>query len=312
LGQKSDFLILIAGTGKFMKRCAFLTMDNLDGFVSDDELAIEPLAALGWQAELISWRQTAVPWSRFDVVIIRTTWDYQNDAQAYLSVLEAINHDSHLENSLSLVRWNMHKRYLSDLEQRGIGIVPTVWGQNLDYKGLRALFAEHQVAELVIKPAIGANADDTFRLAQTADMAAFAEVEAVFGSKAFMAQPFMRGIVKEGEFSLFFFGGEYSHAILKSPKSEDFRVQEEHGGQIQAIDAEALLVYRARTAVEVIKPAPLYARVDLVRTESGDFVVMELELIEPSLYLRMDRDAPVRFAGALDAWMRRKWGGAPN
>ncbi len=295
-----------------MKRCAFLTMDNLDGFVSDDELAIEPLSALGWHVELVSWRQTAVPWSSFDLVIIRTTWDYQNDLQAYLAVLEAINHCTHLENSLSLVRWNMHKRYLRDLQQQGIGIVPTVWGQNLGYGSLQALFAEHKVEDVVIKPVVGANADDTFRLARTADKAAFAQVEAVFGSKAFMAQPFMPSIVKEGEFSLSFFAGEFSHAILKSPRSDDFRVQEEHGGQIQAIDAEALLVYRARTAVKAIEPTPLYARVDMVRTESGDFVVMELELIEPSLYLRMDLNAPHRFAAALDSWMRSKSGKASN
>lgn len=295
-----------------MKRCAFLTTDNLAGFVSDDELAMEPLAALGWQVEMVSWRQTAVPWSSFDAVIIRTTWDYQNDPQTYLAVLEGIDRCTQLENSLSLVRWNMHKSYLRDLEQRGVGIVPTIWGKNLPDGGIRALFAEHQFSEVVIKPVIGANADDTFRLKQTADKAAFAQVEAVFGSKAFMAQPFMPSIVKEGEFSLFFFGGEFSHAILKSPKSDDFRVQEEHGGQIQAIDAEALLVYRARRAVEVIEPTPLYARVDMVRTESNDFVLMELELIEPSLYLRMDSDAPVRFAGALDAWMKKKPGKGRN
>ena len=291
-----------------MKRCAFLTMDNLEGFVSDDELAIEPLAAFGWQAELISWRQTAVPWRTFDAVIIRTTWDYQNDPQAYLSVLEAINRSTRLENSLSLVRWNMHKSYLRDLEQRGIGIVPTVWGKDLLHKRLGALFQEQQVEEVVIKPVIGANADDTFRLARTADRAVFAQVEAVFGNKAFMAQPFMPGIIEEGEFSLFFFGGDYSHAILKSPESEDFRVQEEHGGKIQAIEAETPLVNRARAAVGVIEPAPLYARVDLVRTDGDDFVVMELELIEPSLYLRMDADAPARFADAIDSWMRRKSG----
>ncbi|NCF68110.1 MAG: hypothetical protein GWP61_19260, partial [Chloroflexi bacterium] len=212
-----------------MKRCAFLTMDNLDGFVSDDELAIEPLSALGWHTELISWRQTAVPWSSFDAVVIRTTWDYQNDVQTFLAVLAEIDRTTRLENSLSVVRWNMHKRYLRDLEQQGIGIVPTLWGQALSRERLRALFAELQVEEVVIKPAIGANADDTFRLARSASGEVFAEVEGVFKNRAFMAQPFVPGIVEEGEFSLFFFNGEFSHAIIKSPKVEDFRVQEEHG-----------------------------------------------------------------------------------
>ncbi len=287
-----------------MKRCAFLTMDNLDGFVSDDELAIEPLSALGWHTELISWRQTAVPWSSFDAVVIRTTWDYQNDVQTFLAVLAEIDRTTRLENSLSVVRWNMHKRYLRDLEQQGIGIVPTLWGQALSRERLRALFAELQVEEVVIKPAIGANADDTFRLARSASGEVFAEVEGVFKNRAFMAQPFVPGIVEEGEFSLFFFNGEFSHAIIKSPKVEDFRVQEEHGGLIQAVDAEAPLVQCAEKAIGVIDPPPLYARIDLVRSAGNDFVVMELELIEPSLYLRMDANAPARFADAIDQRFR--------
>jgi glutathione synthase/RimK-type ligase-like ATP-grasp enzyme len=286
-----------------MKYCAFLTMDNLEGFVTDDELAIEPLAALGWRVEMVSWRQTAVPWREFDAVIIRTTWDYQNDSKAYLSVLEAISQATHLENDISLVRWNMHKSYLRDLDQWGIGIVPTLWGQGITGKKLQELTAALNSQELVIKPVIGANADDTFRLAKTVDKWQIDQLEAAFSDKPFMVQPFMPGIVEEGEFSLFFFAGEYSHAILKSPKADDFRVQEEHGGLIQAIEAEPLLVKRAKAVADVIDPQPLYTRVDMVRTAEDDFVVMELELIEPSLYLRMDPAAPARFATALDQFL---------
>lgn len=289
-----------------MKNCAFLTMDNLEGFISDDELAVDSLAALGWHVEMVSWRQTAVPWREFDAVIIRTTWDYQNDSKAYLSVLEAISHATHLENDISLVRWNMHKSYLRDLEQRGIGIVPTLWMWEFSAKRLEELFAVLNCKELIIKPVIGANADDTFRLSDETGKVQVDQVEAAFGSKPFMVQPFMPWIVAEGEFSLFFFAGEYSHAILKLPKADDFRVQEEHGGLIQSVEAEPLLVRQAKKVVAAIEPMPLYARVDMVRFEPNEFVVMELELIEPSLYLRMDPDAPVRFATALDSWMRSK------
>jgi len=287
-----------------MKKCVFLTMHNLDGFVSDDQCVFQPLANLGWTVELVPWRQMDIDWNDFNAVIIRTTWDYQNDPQAFLSVLENIDRSTaHLENSLSLVRWNMRKTYLRDLEKQGVGIVPTVWGSGISSRRIHALFEELDADEIIIKPTIGANADDTFRLTRDTDDATRARIEAVFNKREYMAQPFMRGIIEEGEFSLFFFGGEYSHTILKTPKAQDFRVQEEHGGHIQSADAEALLLTRAEDTMETIEPAPLYARVDFVRA-NGDFLVMELELIEPSLYFRMDLKAPERFAKALDKWIQ--------
>ena len=122
-----------------MRKCAFLTMDNMEGFVSDDELAVGPLADLGWKVKFLSWRQTAVPWDHFEAVIIRTTWDYQNDSDAYLALLEHIHQVTRLENDIRLVRWNMHKSYLDDLEHRGVGIVPTRWGQRLSKRSLAKL-----------------------------------------------------------------------------------------------------------------------------------------------------------------------------
>lgn len=286
-----------------MKRIAFLSTDSLEGYVIDDELALEPLAALGWRVETVSWRQTAIPWEDFDAVVIRTTWDYQKDPRSFLEALERIHRSTRLENSLELVRWNLEKRYLRDLERRGIGIVPTIWGESLADGRSRELFAELGAGEVVVKPVIGASAGDVFRLARTADDAAFDEVEATFAGQGYMAQPLMPGILEEGEFSLMFFAGELSHAILKSPGAGDFRVQEELGGRNQLIEAEPLLLQRAREAFAAIGSTPLYARVDMVRADGDDFVLMELELIEPSLYLRMDTEAAERFAGAVDAWM---------
>ena len=110
-----------------MCRCAFLTMDNLTGYVSDDELTITHLHDVGWTVEMVSWRKD-YNWSQFDVVVIRTTWDYQNDPDAFLAVLESIaSSGAHLENSLELVRWNMQKTYLRDIALKGASIVPTLW-----------------------------------------------------------------------------------------------------------------------------------------------------------------------------------------
>lgn len=117
-----------------------------------------------------------------------------------------------------------------------------------------------------------------------------------------MVQRFMPGILTEGEYSLFFFNCEFSHAILKTPAASEFRSQEERGASIQAVVPEELLLKRGRQVMKTITPAPLNARIDFVRDAEGEFVVMELELIEPSLYLRMHPQAPSRFARAIDAW----------
>ena len=118
-----------------------------------------------------------------------------------------------------------------------------------------------------------------------------------------MVQPFMRGIVEEGEFSLFYFNGEYSHTILKTPKPGDFRAQEEHGGIIQATKPASNLLATGAKIMQYISPTPLYARADFVRTVDGEFAVVELELIEPSMYLREAVHAPQMFAEAIVKWL---------
>lgn len=116
-----------------------------------------------------------------------------------------------------------------------------------------------------------------------------------------MVQPFMPKIVTEGEFSLFYFGGIYSHTILKTPKAKDFRVQEEHGGIITQVAPSEQLLQSAQKVFNQISDELLYARIDFVRDENDNFCLMELELIEPALYLRMDKDAAQKFAKVIDA-----------
>ena len=279
-------------------------MDRLGAYVSDDEQVYEPLKQLGWKVEPVPWRRADVDWSTFEAIVIRTTWDYHWHPQAFLGVLERIERSAaRLENRLGLVRWNIDKTYLRDLASRGLPIVPTIWGRGLRVGRLPMLFDDLDVAEIVVKPTIGAGADDTFRLTATTDVATLTALEAAFRDRAYMAQPFVRSVTEEGEYSLFFFGGAYSHTILKTPKTDDFRVQEEHGGIIRAVEPEPALRALAHDVMDALAPQPLQARVDLVRIEHGRFALMELELVEPSLYFRMDAAAPARFAHTFNAWM---------
>ncbi|HET6628739.1 MAG TPA: hypothetical protein VFG91_03085 [Woeseiaceae bacterium] len=285
------------------KRCAFLTMDNLEGWSIDADLGIAPLEALGWCVEQVPWRSGNARWDDFDAVYIGTPWDYPEDVVRFLGVLARIEASrAVLVNPLSLVRWNLPKTYLRDLESRGAAIVPSRWGEHLAPGALAAGFDELAAERLVVKPVVSTNARDTFLLARDEVREAEPELLRAFDRRAFVVQPFIEQIRSEGEYSLFYFGNEFSHAIRKKPKARDFRVQEEHGASIDAVASpDAALVAAADRVLELVRPAPAYARCDLVRGPDGRFLLMELELIEPSLYLRMHADAPARFAAAFDA-----------
>jgi hypothetical protein len=293
-----------------LRKCAFLTTDHLAGFITDDELAREPFGQLGWQIEDVSWRDalrgSGVDWDRYEAVIIRTTWDYHKEPDSFLKALEMIESSrAELINPIELVRWNLHKSYLRELEERGVHIVATHWGDGLEHGSLHAVFDSLEADEIVIKPAIGASADDTFLVHRDAVSSFSDHIVESFRGREFLAQPFLQSIVDEGEYSLFYFAGEYSHTILKKPKTRDFRVQEEHGGDISAVIPETGLIESGRGLLDHLRVPPLYARVDYVRDAEGEIALMELELIEPALYFRNAPGAASQFARAFHQWMEK-------
>ncbi|MCK4708856.1 MAG: hypothetical protein KAU21_09585 [Gammaproteobacteria bacterium] len=285
------------------KICAILSMDSLNDFESYDALLDKPLARRGWDTETVSWRDTNIDWNRYDVVLIRSPWDYQDDPELFIQVLKRIDSSSaRLENPLQLVLWNIKKTYLQSLHENGMPIVPTLWPKQLTRTDLVAYFERLQVSEIIIKPVISANADNTYRLNRNQAHKLADELISIFSEREFMVQPFIHSIIDEGEFSLFFFAGEYSHAILKKPAENDFRVQEEHGGTLLKVEPEKSLLQQALQVNQQLSPTPLYSRLDFVRTETG-FAIMEVELIEPSLYFNMDEESPERFARIFDKWI---------
>ena len=283
-----------------MPTCAFLTTDTLDAFVAYDHLAVAPLARLGWTVEMVPWRAEA-DWDAYDVVVVRSPWDYQDDPDAFLDVLSAIDASAaRLENPLAVMRWNLRKTYLRDLEAAGVPIVPTRWAEGLTSDALAAAFDAWGTAEVVAKPVVSANADGTFRLGPDAET--WNAAVSALADRACMIQPFVPSVVGEGEWSVFAFGGAVSHAILKTPAAGDFRVQEEHGGVIRGVEPGAdLLALTGAALAAVPHPDPLlYARVDAVRLTDGTLAIIELELIEPSLYFPFADGSAERFAAALD------------
>lgn len=282
-------------------RVCFLSMESLEGYVCMDDIAIGAMRARGWTAEEIPWTRADVDWGAFDVVLVRSTWDYWDDLPAFLVRLEEIDRSpARLENALPIIRWNVEKTYLRDLAAAGVRTLPTLWADTLDEAALARAFATWGGGEIVVKPVIGAGAVDTFRLGRADDSAPALAAYAARGRA--MIQPFAPEITAEGEYSLFYFGGVYSHAILKTPKSGDFRVQEEYGGVLSAVVPEAAL-RRAADALPALCPQPPFVlRADYVRRPEG-FALMELEAVEPSLYFNLDPQAAPRFADALARWM---------
>ena len=283
-----------------MPQIAFLTMDSLADFVAYDHLVVEELRQAGVSVQEVSWRHPAPNWSQYAAVIIRSPWDYQSDPQAFLQVLEHIELSSaRLLNSLATVRWNIRKSYLRELETAGHTIVPTIWLQSPTAAELAQLPDHWNCAETVVKPIVGANADNAFRLPRNPAPELLQQAVAAFQQTTALAQPFISSVTALGEYSLIFFEGKFSHAVLKTPAAGDFRVQEEHGGIIQAIQPPPEMIACAERSLQSCPQPLLYARVDLVLLPDGQPAIMEIELIEPSLYLSFDPQSATRFATSI-------------
>ncbi len=279
---------------------AFLTMDQLGDFVAYDHLAIPPLNELGWQVEEVSWRSNSVDWSRFAAVVIRTPWDYHHDLDRFLAVIDRIEKSTaRLCNPAEIVRWNIDKHYLREMEAQGLAIVPTQWLRSPTSEAIASAFDQFECDELVLKPTVGAGARDTFRLRPGDDTR---QLVSLYHDRTAMLQPFLNSIVEQGEWSLFYFGGDYSHTVLKTPKPGDFRVQEEFGSHLQAVEPTAAMRAAGDRAIQAIGQPLVYARVDLVLV-AGSPCLIELELIEPSLYFPYAPESPGRFALALHRFL---------
>ena len=235
--------------------------------------------------------------SSFDLILPLLAWGYPKVPSRWFAALDDWEGQGlPFANPIAMLRWNTDKDYLFDLESAGVAIVPTVEVHELKSTDLDEARAQFSCEMLIIKPPISAGADKTYRLGK-GDAVPFEVLETEM-----LIQPLMPAISEEGEYSLFYFGGVLSHAILKKPAAGDFRVQEQFGGREVTVDPPAAaqsLAKAALAAAPAAPAAPLYARVDMVRDEAGGFRLMELEMIEPSLFLSFAPDKGAAFAAAL-------------
>lgn len=283
-----------------MGRCAFLTTKGLEDFFIYDDLVKPHLADLGWQTQDVSWHDKSIDYRQFDMVIVRSTWDYQAHVEDFMHTLAEIDKQTKLQNSLSLMQYNVSKAYLKTLSDKGVSILPTIWLSAFDIQKIEAAFSFFNTQEIIIKPLVSANADFTYRLTSDQLCAQMQTIKDELSNREIMVQAFEKTIVDLGEYSLFYFNGEYSHAINKRPAQGDFRVQEEHGGHLSVIEPTQAMLTLAQCCAAALPEQPLYARIDMLNTPNG-LAIIEVELIEPSLYFNMDEDSSKRFAKAIVA-----------
>ena len=234
--------------------------------------------------------------SGYDLILPLFAWGYQRDVAAWYGLLDRLEAESlPVVNPVPVLRWNSDKAYLAELATKGVAVVPTVEVAVLDAASLASARTTLGAEEVVIKPAISGGADGTHRIAPGDALPSDA-----IGQRR-LVQPMMPGILTDGEFSLFFFGGKFSHAIVKRPASGDFRVQEQFGGRESDWDASAEAQALAAAALAAAPAPPAYARVDMVGDAAGKLHIMELELIEPSLFLHFSPDKGAAFGRAVYA-----------
>jgi len=282
-----------------VKRVAFVTEARFPRLTVDDRLAVGPLRERGIRVAAARWDDPGVRWGSFDLVLLRSPWDYYKRAERFSRWLDAREAEGcPLWNPVPLVHWNMDKAYLQDLAAAGCLVVETELLDRGSSADLARLLRRRGWRRAVVKPAVSAAAWRTFTAERSGAAARQPRFERLLDQGDVMVQPFMDEVTAEGEWSFIFIGKDFSHSILKTPKTGDFRSQEEYGSNIRAAEPPASLLAQARRALAACGRETLYARVDGVRRK-GKLILMELEVIEPALYLSFDRGAPARLARAV-------------
>ena len=287
-----------------MSSIAFLTYGAFPDLAPDDQIAAIELWKRGVRVTPIIWDKTdPSALTAYDLTVVRSIWNYHEHAQAFRTWLSDVKaRNIPLLNPPELIAWNSTKKYLSDLNRMSnVPIVPTRWVAKDDPNAVQKI-KSMDWNRIVIKPEISGSANFTYLIERNKISTLEKEIEKIQERCDVMVQPFCDSVSTAGEYSLIYFNGtdgfEYSHAVLKTPKGGDFRVQEEWGGTIIPSEPPKEFQAVAEKAVALIPSPWLYARVDVILYE-GSPCIAELELIEPHLYFRAHPKAASHFAAAL-------------
>jgi len=262
----------------------------------EDNLVKSELEKLGLNVVRIDWADRDFDWNSTRCAVFRTTWDYFDRFSEFDAWLSRVKDKTIFINSIDQVRWNMDKKYLIDLKEKGIQIVDTHVIYRGDARTLRELYEQMDYEDVVLKPTIAGAARHTYKL-NPDNIDDHEEIfQTLIAEEDMMIQPYQYSITTKGEISMMVIAGEFTHAILKKAKPGDFRVQDDFGGTVHDYEPGFLEMEFAEKVVKACNPMPAYARVDMMWDNSGDFVLSELELIEPELWFRENMSAAKKLA----------------
>lgn len=283
---------------------AFATYAGQPGIIEDEVLLVGYLAARGIGVTPVVWDEPGVDWRQYDAVVIRSTWDYYLKTAAFdawLDKLAALG--CRVLNPVATIQWNKHKKYFNSFAEKGVLLPPYHYCRRHEPANLTAILRENNWTKAVVKPAVSAGAFNTWTTTPETAGNDQQKLDTMLQDGDVFVQVFMNEIVEHGEVSLLFFNKQFSHAVVKNAAPGDFRIQTQYGGTITAVTPEPHTLQQAQHLLNGINEPLLYARADGIMGNDGNFYLMELELIEPRLYMAYGSQANENFFNALRAML---------
>lgn len=283
-------------------RIAIATCEDPPEHDPDEALLVAALRDAAFDASVLAWddERALDAFREQDLVVLRSTWNYYEQVDAFVAWVAKIGAATAILNPPSIVAWNAKKTYLRDLARRGVDIVPTEFVLRGEACDVAEVFAARGWDEVVIKPVVSAGSFRTERFSRPSIKGAQAFLDGLVEDRDAMVQRWMPSVETYGERSLVWIDGEITHAIRKTPRFAG-GVEEVSGGIAVADDERAF----AERVLAPLASELLYARVDMVRDTEGVLRIMELELIEPSLFFQQSAPALARFVAAINRRLRR-------
>ncbi len=270
---------------------------------NEDDTLLNFLQEKGLSIKKVIWNNPEVNWEQYDLAILKSPWDYFDHVNDFYQWIDQLSKCGvRLLNPPEIVKWNADKHYLKDIDAQQLAVTPSAFLNQTSSPDLRMYFEKWQTDRLIIKPCISGGANHTYQLKKEALHLWENQLSELLKSGDFIVQPFLNEVTEQGEWSFIFFGNEWSHCVLKKAKEGDFRVQHSFGGTIHPQQPSQELIAAAQKYLEAFATDCLYARVDGTLI-NGEFVLMELELIEPFLFLHTTPESLENYYQALKKWL---------